>query len=156
MPGMKNGNPRRESGSAGSSVVAVAMEEAVMFENLFLNLRGTFRAAVQGAALLTTILLLSGAVSIAKSPVRSANDSPALLDLSIVRDWTSPGPDTPHLRFRRDEQRHHAWIARFASLELRLEWDSDAGRETWSATIQNLHGKQVARAAAITETGKCI
>lgn len=127
-----------------------------MFENLFLNLSGVFRAAAQSAALVIAILLLSSALSFAKSPAPATDNSPSDLDLSIARDWTSPGPDASHLRFRHGEPRHHLWVARFASLELRLEWESDAGRESWSATIQNLHGKEVARAAATTETGKCI
>ena len=127
-----------------------------MFENLFLNLRGMFRAAAQGAALVTTLLLLSGALSLAKSPAPATDNSPTLLDLSIVREWTSPGSDTSHLRFRHNKPSHHVWIARFASVELRLEWASDDGLESWSATIQDLRGKQVARAAAAAETGKCI
>ncbi len=127
-----------------------------MFENLLRTLRRVCRAAVQAAAPFTAILLLSGALSLAKSPAPAADNSPAVLDLSIVREWTGAEPDAAHLRFRHNEPRHHVWIARFASLELRLEWDSDGGRESWSATIQDLHGKQVARAAATTETGKCI
>ena len=127
-----------------------------MFENLFLNLLGMFRAAAQGAALVTAILLLSGAMSFAKSPAPATDYSPSVLDLSIVREWTSPEANASHLRFRHNEPRHHVWMARFASLELRLEWVSDGGWESWSATIEDRHGKRMAHAAATTESGKCI
>ena len=127
-----------------------------MFENLFLNLRGMFRAAAQGAALVTTIMLFGDALSLARSPAPSAGKRPAVLDLSIERCWKETRAEASHLRFRHNKPSHHVWIARFASVELRLEWASDDGLESWSATIQDLHGKQVARAAAAAETGKCI
>ena len=127
-----------------------------MFENLFHILRGMFRAVVQAFAPLATVMILCCALSIAKNQAPAGEERFVLVDLCPRQSPALAAADSPHIRFRHDERRRHVWIARFAALELRVEWDSDAGRDSWSASIQSHDGHEVAHAAATTESGRCI
>jgi hypothetical protein len=127
-----------------------------MFEDSFQNLRGMLQATVQSAALVIAIVLFCGSPAIAISPAPAANQQAEVLDWSIEQRLTETEPGTAQIKFLHDEQRNHVWIARIASLELRLEWGSGHGRNIWSVTILDTEGKQVAHAEAIAETDKCI
>jgi hypothetical protein len=125
-----------------------------MFEDHFQYLRGVFRAALQGVALVIAMVLFCGTLSSAKCPAPADNKLLTLLDWSVGPQRTGTG--TTPIRFRRDVQRNHLWIARIASLELRLEWGSGHGSNSWSVTVLDVEGRQVALAVATAETDKCI
>jgi hypothetical protein len=127
-----------------------------MFKDLLQYLRGVFQAALQGAALVVASMLLCGALSTAKGLVPAGHGQSTLLGWGIEQPWTWTGPGTTQIKLRRDEQRNRVWIARIASLEFRLEWGSGHGRNTWSVTIQDLEGRQLAHVMATAETDKCI
>jgi hypothetical protein len=127
-----------------------------MFENLNQNQRGSFRAMVQATALAVAIVLFCGLPSAAKFPASADHNQPAVFDRGVEQALAATFPGTTEIKFRRDEQRDHVWVARIASLELRLEWGSGHGRNIWSLTILDVEGKQVARAEATAETDQCI
>jgi hypothetical protein len=127
-----------------------------MIEDLLLSVHRMFREALQGAALVTVIALCCGALSVAKSRAPDADRPSAVLEWEVEPQWRGTVVEVTPIKFRRDEPSDHLWVARIASLEVRLEWGSGHGRNVWSITILDIEGKRVAHAEATAETGKCI
>jgi hypothetical protein len=131
-------------------------KEADMFGNPSRNECGMFRAMLQITALVLAILLFSGLPSAAKCPAPGDQNQPTVFGWGVEEALAAAGPGTTQIKFRRDEQRAHVWVARIASLELRLEWGAGHGRNIWSVTVLDSKGKPVAHAEATAETDKCI
>ncbi len=126
-----------------------------MFEEFLQHLRSMLRPAMEGVALVVAIGFFFIAPTIAKSLPPAANNQSTVLDLSLEQCWSGAGHGTAQLTFRRDRQHNHLWIARIASLELRLEWGSAYGHDTWSVTIADLKATKAANTSA-NATDECI
>ena len=127
-----------------------------MLEDLTQCLLGVSRVAVRAITFATAVLLLCGALSIAGSPSPAGGERTTVLNWNVEKCGSGAESGTTQLKFRHDEHRNRVWTARIASLELRLEWGSGHGQESWSVTLFDLEGKQVAHAAATAETDECI
>jgi hypothetical protein len=124
-----------------------------MFKNLFSHLCGAFQTAVKCTALAAALLLLSDALSMAKDAVPAVCDQARSIDWRFGQQWSQTV--VTHSRPRQDRPYRRIWIARIASLELRLEWGSAYGRDTWSLTIQDRHRDQAAGSSG-ADPDQCI
>lgn len=103
---------------------------------------------------MVAVLLLCGALSTAKDTVPAVCDQAKSIDWRFGQQWseTIAAQSKP----RQDRPYHRIWVARIASLELRLEWGSAYGRNSWSLTIQDLNRDPAADPADSAEPGQCI
>lgn len=124
-----------------------------MFKNLFSHLCGAFQTAVRCTALASALLLLGDALSMAKDAVPAVCDQERSSDWRFGQQWGQTV--AAQSKLRQDRPHHRIWIARIASLELRLEWGSAFGRNSWSLTIQDLDGDQAAGSAG-ADADQCI